>query len=257
LSSGTRLEKRWMKAELHSHCRLDPMDYRVCAHTPEQLLSRAAELGYEVLALTCHNKDIWTDSLSDYARNLGIILIPGMEVVTERTRHVLAYNFHTSPENLNTLGKIRERSCENTLMIAPHAFFPGSVCMGGLLEVNLDVFDAIEYSGFQVRGLNFNRRSAALARKAAKPLVGCGDIHYLWQLGRTFTWIYAEPCVQSVLSAVKQGFVRVQSSPLSWSEAAGWWATTLWRYAFPVNADPLHKTEDGRCLGAAQESMKP
>ena len=179
-----------------------------------------------------------------------------MEVVTERTRHVLAYNFHTAPENLNTLGKIRDRSCENTLVIAPHAFFPGPVCLRGLLEENLGVFDAIEYSGFRVRGLNFNRRSTNLSGESGKPLVGCGDIHYLWQLDRTFTWIYAEPCVQSVLGAVKQGLVRIQSSPLSWREAAGWWATTLWRYAFPVNPDPLNSIEDGRCLGAAQESIK-
>lgn len=240
MSRNINSEKRWLKAELHSHCSLDPTDYRICRHSPEQLISSAARLGFEVLAITCHNMDIWTDSLSDYARSFGITLIPGMEVTAEQTRHILVYNFHTGPENLNTLEKIRDRSREDTLVIAPHAFFPGPVCLRGLVKQNLEVFDAIECSGFQIRGLDFNRRSVRLAKQAGKPLVGCGDVHYLWQLGRTYTWIYAEPDARSIMGAVKQGLVRIQISPLSWAEAGSWWATTLWRYIFPANHTPSH-----------------
>jgi hypothetical protein len=214
----------------------------MCSHSPEQLISRAAELGYEILAITCHNKDVWTEDLADYARNLGIVLVPGMEVAVERTRHTLVYNFHTGPQNLNTLDKIRNRSRQDTLVIAPHAFFPGFTCLRGLLEKNPDVFDAIEYSGFQIQGLDYNRRSVVFSKETGKPLVGFGDIHYLWQLGRTFTWIYAEPDLQSIISAIKQGLVRIQISPLSWKEAVGWWTTALWRFFFPVNAHPSGKS---------------
>jgi predicted metal-dependent phosphoesterase TrpH len=269
LSDNSIQGRRWLKAELHAHCSLDPSDYRVCRHTPEQLISHAAKLGYNVLAITCHNKDIWTDRLSDYARNLGITLIPGMEVAAQR-RHVLVYNFHSGPENLNTLAKIRNHSRSDTLVIAPHPFFPGFVCLRGLVEKNLDVFDAIEYSGFHIRGLNFNRQGAKLAEKAGKPLVACSDVHHLWQLGRTFTWIYAEPEVESILSAIKEGAVRIRTSPYTVLEAAAWWATALWRYVFPVHpfpsdsvsgtavpAGPSDKIEDGRCFGAAQQGMKP
>ena len=126
-------------------------------------------------------------------------------------------------------------------MIAPHSFFPGSSCLRLLLEKNLHVFDAIECSGFLIRGIDFNRKSIAIAEKSGKPLVACGDVHYLWQLNRTVTWIYAEPNVQSILHAVKQGFVRVQVLPISWFKAFEWWTTTRWRYIFPVNpAPPKH-----------------
>ncbi len=244
MSPDGNSEKRWLKAELHAHCSLDPVDYRICRHSPEQLISRAAELGYEVLALTCHNRDIWTEGLADYARNAGIMLIPGMEVTAERTRHVLVFNFHTGHENLNSLDKIRNRSREDTLVIAPHAFFPGFACLRELLESNLDIFGAFEHSGFQIQGLNFNRRIVSFAKETGKPLVGCADVHHLWQLDRTFTWIYAEPEVESIIAAIKQGLVRVETAPLSWREAAGWWATAVWRYAFPVNAAP-----SGQALG--------
>jgi predicted metal-dependent phosphoesterase TrpH len=238
LNANIKPEKRWLKADLHTHCSLDPADYRVCSQSPKQLISHAAKLGYEVLAITCHNKDIWTESLSHYARNLGVVLIPGMEAAAERMHHTLVYNFHTGHENLNTLDKIRIRSRQETLVIAPHPFFPGPACLRGLLEKNPDVFDAIEYAGFHIRGLNFNRRSMDFCKKTGKPLVGCGDIHYLWQMDKTFTLIYAEPDILSIINAIKQGFVRIQTSPLSWLEAAGWWAATLWHYAFPVNEDP-------------------
>jgi predicted metal-dependent phosphoesterase TrpH len=230
--------KRWLKAELHSHCSLDPVDYRVCRYSPEELIDAAASHGYEVLAITCHDLDIWTEDLSDYARNLGVTLIPGMEVTAERKCHVLAYNFHTGPENLNRLNKIHERSTEDTLVVAPHSYYPGRACLRGLLEKNLHVFDAIECSGFLVRGVDFNRKSLRVAQRAAKPLVACADVHYLWQLGRTVTWIYAEADVRSILHSIKNGLTRIQMSPLSWLEAAGWWATTRWRCAFPVNSVP-------------------
>jgi predicted metal-dependent phosphoesterase TrpH len=254
------LEKRWLKAELHSHCNLDPIDYRICQYTPEQLIARAAKLHYDVLAITCHNKDIWTEDLSEYARNLGITLIPGMEVSVEKTRHVLAYNFHTGAENLNTLKKIRARSKEDTLVIAAHPFYPGRSCLRGLLEKNLGIFDAIEYSGFQVPGLNFNRKTLRLSAKTQKPVVGNGDVHYLWQLGRTFTWIYSEPQLLPILGAIRNGMVRYEQSNISWTMALSWWINNFWRRFSPANPSPdqlpLDEIEDGRCLGATQQGMQ-
>jgi len=230
--------KRWLKAELHSHCSLDPRDYKICRHSPDELIARAAALDYEVLAITCHDLDIWSDELSTYAASLGVTLIPGMEVSTEGTRHTLVYNFRTGCENLNTLAKIRARSHDDTLVIAAHPFFPGSACLGGLVEPNIEVFDALENSGFWTPQIDFNRRARQVAGRHRKPLVGNGDVHYLWQLGRTFTWIHAEPRVESIIGAVKEGQVRVCSAALSYSDVARFWAVTLWRAAFPVNPRP-------------------
>jgi predicted metal-dependent phosphoesterase TrpH len=248
LNIEAKSEKRWLKAELHSHCNMDPIDYRMCRYSPEQLILKAAELGYQVLAITCHNIDVWTEELSDYAQNLGITLIPGMEVTAERTRHTLVYNYHTSAENLNTLEKIRARSREDTLVIAPHPYFPGHSCLRRLLERNLGIFDAIECSGFQISGMNFNRRALKLSTKTQKPVVGNGDVHYLWQLGRTFTWIYAEPRVDSILSAIRSGMVRFEQSNISWLLAATFWAKTIWSHIFPANASPQSGTGTDKLL---------
>ena len=244
---------------MHTHCNLDPQDHGLCRFSPEQLIQKAAGLDFEVLSITCHDLNVWTPDLADYAWLWGITLIPGMEVTVEKKRHILVYNSDEDPKTLNNLEKIRASRSDKTLIVAPHPYFPGRSCLGGLLKKNLDLFDAIEFSGFLVRGLNFNRKSVELAKKGFKPLVGFGDIHYLWQLGRTFTWIYAEPRVESIIDAIRHGLVRVQVSPLSWIEAAGWWGTTLWRTLLPAKSPPStssDKIEDGRSFGTPQESME-
>lgn len=246
-------EPRWLKAELHSHCSLDPVDYKLCHYSPEDLIAKAAGLGYEVLAITCHDLDIWTSELSEYAESLGVTLIPGMEVTTEGLKHTLVYNFRTDPENLDTLGKIRTLSREDTLVIAPHPYFPTANCLKGLLDQNINLFDAIEVSGFFAPGLDFNRRSKMIAEVRNKPLVGNGDVHYLWQLGRTFTWIYAAPKLYSVIDAIKHGRVRVESSALSYREIAEWWATALWRKIFPAHPAPTRGKRQGLGLDSVNE----
>ena len=230
--------ERWLKAELHAHCSLDPHDYRMCAHSPEELIREAASRGYEVLAITCHNLDVWSRELSEYAESLGITLIPGMEVLAEERFHTLVYNFRTSWENLSTFGKIRARRGPDTLVVAPHPYYPAWTSLGHQVEKNIDLFDAIEFSGFFTRLVDFNRHAVQTGLKHGKPLIGNSDAHLLWQLGRTFTWILAEPEVRSVIGAIKRGKVRIESNALSFREAASWWATALWRCFSPVHSRP-------------------
>jgi predicted metal-dependent phosphoesterase TrpH len=240
---------RWLKAEMHSHCSLDPVDYAICKHSPEELIDEAARQRFDVLAITCHDLDVWSRALSEYAASKGIILIPAMEVTTEVSRHTLVYNFQAGAENLNTLVKIRSQLRPDNLVVAAHPYFPGNRCLRGLVEPNIDLFDAIESSGFYTRAIDFNRRARQVARRHGKAMIGNGDIHFLWQLGRTFTWIYSEPSVIPILRAVKAGNVRVESAPLSEVEAARWWFTALWRKVFPVNPVPR-----GRDLVAARSN---
>jgi hypothetical protein len=71
-----------------------------------------------------------------------------------------------------------------------------------MLERNIEVFDAIEASGFYAPGLDFNRRARQIAAAHSKPVVGNADVHRLWQLDRTYTWICSKPDVVSILRSV-------------------------------------------------------
>src|SRR5438552_10204702 len=65
-----------LKADFHIHTREDPHDF--IRYTAVELLAEAARQGFQVLALTCHNKRIHTDELPRRAAALGMLLIPGV-----------------------------------------------------------------------------------------------------------------------------------------------------------------------------------
>ena len=69
---------RPLKADLHLHTAEDPND-RV-SYTAKELISKAADQGFEVLAITNHQCLTFNQRLSAYARERGILLIPGMEI---------------------------------------------------------------------------------------------------------------------------------------------------------------------------------
>jgi len=70
-----------LKADFHIHTREDPHDF--IRYTAVELLAEAARQGFEVLALTCHNKRIHNEDLRKRAEDLGILLIPGVEAAIE------------------------------------------------------------------------------------------------------------------------------------------------------------------------------
>lgn len=232
------MAERWLKMDLHCHCNLDPRDHRMCDASPEALIAEAGRLGYQVLAITCHNLDIWSRELAKYAEGQGITLIPGMEVDVEGRRHALLYNFDGSARDLSTLSAIRKRRRKDTLVIAPHPFFPAPSSLGSLVEKNLEVFDAVECSGFFTTRLDFNREARRLALRHRIPMVGNADVHFLWQLGKTFSRVYAEADILSIIEAIKQNRVQVERHALTLAEVCRFWGDALGRILLPQKRVP-------------------
>jgi hypothetical protein len=83
-----------------------------------------------------------------------------------------------------------------------------------MLNLHADLFDAVEWSYFWTRGLNFNARAASWAGAQGKPVVGNSDLHDLRQLGRTCSYVYAERDADAICSAIRSGRVTLQTSPV-------------------------------------------
>lgn len=205
----------WLKADLHIHTSEGPE--RIIRWTPRELIDVATRAGYRVLSITDHDRLTYNSSLAGYARDRGIVLIPGVEATISR-RHVLLYNFSHSFEGLHTFGDIRRRKGPQSLVIAPHPFFPGPTSLRQLLAENLDLFDAIEYCHFYAAWFNRNRPALRLAQRCDLPLVGNSDAHLPCQFGTTYSLVQADPSPEGVLSAIRAGRVRVVSRPLKGSE---------------------------------------
>lgn len=206
-----------LKVELHAHTADDPID-RI-PHTSFELIDRAAALGYGALAITLHDRQLDVTSLTPYAAERRVVLIPGIERSIQG-RHVLLVNFPADAAQVRSFEDVERLKRQHPgLVIAPHPFFPARHCLRGLMDRFADLFDAVEYNAMFTRSLNFNRRAVRWAERHQKPLVGNGDVHRLHQLGTTFSLVDAAPHPDAICEAIRSGRVRIETRPLSWSRA--------------------------------------
>ena len=208
-----------LKVELHSHSADDPVD-RI-GHTTLELIERAAELCYDALAVTLHDRQLDLRPLQDHAASRGITLIPGIERTIEG-KHVLLLNFRRGAEEVCSFEDLaRLKAQEAGLVIAPHPFFPTGSCLRGLMDRYASLFDAVEYNAMFTSTVNFNRQAERWAARHGKPLVGNGDVHRLRQLGTTYSLIEAERHPDAICEAIRAGRVQVEARPISLVQAAG------------------------------------
>jgi len=201
-----------LKVDLHLHSSEDPVD--VIDHDAHQLIDRAAELAFDALALTLHDRDLRDPALASYAHDRGILLVPGVERTIEG-RHVVLLNFPDRTDHVRTFADLADlRRARNGLVIAAHPYFPDTTCLRSRLDRHAELFDAVEWSYFWMRGLNFNTKAARFAVRHGKSLVANSDLHDLRQLGRTYSLVDADRDPDSICAAIREGRVSIHTSPV-------------------------------------------
>jgi predicted metal-dependent phosphoesterase TrpH len=208
-----------LKVELHTHTSDDPLD-RI-PHTTAQLIDHAADLGYDAVAITLHDRQLDLSPWQAQAARRGLVLIPGIERTIDG-KHVLLLNFSKRSEEVRSFDDLATlKRGERGLVIAPHAFFPNATCLGpSLMDRHAALFDVVEYNAMFTYGVNFNVAARRWADAHGKPMVGNGDVHRLRQLGSTFSLVDAAPDPASICEAIRQDRVTVVAQPLSWLNTA-------------------------------------
>ncbi len=206
------MSKKWLKVDLHIHTREDPKDN--ITYNAFELIARAASLGFDAIAITNHNRITLNSELKDEASKLNLILIPGTEVNCEG-RHVLVLNppFNPSQRKL-TWFDLEAMRTDDSLIIAPHPYFPGFKSLFQLLDKYNHLFDAIEFSAFYNNFFNPNIKAIEASQKYSKPLIASSDAHNLWQLGTSFTLVEAERSGKDIIQAIKKNRIKICSRPL-------------------------------------------
>jgi predicted metal-dependent phosphoesterase TrpH len=202
---------RPLKADLHLHTAEDPLD-RV-RYTAKELISKAADEGFDVISITNHHQMTFNQDLLSYAQKRGILLIPGIEMTIQR-RHVLVLNPppHKMCSDFFSLSKLRR---PETLIVAPHPYFPGTHSLNGRLLKHRSLFDALEYCHFYSPRINFNQKAIEVCQSHGFPLIGNSDAHFLSQFGTTYSLIYAEKNLESIFTAIRAKRVEVVTRPLT------------------------------------------
>ena len=208
----------WIKLDLHIHTLDDPKD--VIDYSAHQLLKRAKELGFGVLAITLHDAVFDRAEVFADAAALGILLIPAAEVRLQGADAILL-NVTAAEvaglKNFDDLRQLRARRGLSIFTIAPHPFYVLGGSIGERLLDEIDCFDAIELCHFHKGLLNPNRRAAKVAAQFGKPLIATSDAHQLHAFGRHYTSIPRPSglTVENVFAALRGGSLRLTSPPAS------------------------------------------
>lgn len=206
-----------LKTDLHLHTKEDPLDGIRINYSAKELIDYAAELSFDVISITNHNRVSYSNELKDYAEKKGILLIPGAEIKING-KEVLVYNiFQEDIEKIKTFDDLRKIKNDNNLIIAPHPYFMLPQCLKKDLDRNIDLFDAIEYSYFYINLLNRNKKAVKTAKKYKKPLIGNSDAHFLWQMNRNYSLVDSKKDTVSVINSIKNNKIKLVARPLSFA----------------------------------------
>ena len=208
-----------LKTNLHLHTNDDPEDH--VEYSAYDVIDRAASLGFDALAITCHNRFAWKEEYASYAADQDITLIRGIESTIsetpeERGKHVLILGAQPDIEHVRTFDDLAEYKDQypEIVIVAPHPYFDPFLSLQGLAEKHIDLFDAVEHSWFYSRWLNRNKKAIALAKAYQKPLIATSDTHFLDHLNEHFTYVDApDRSESSILRSIKNGSVTIQTRP--------------------------------------------
>ncbi len=198
-----------LKVDLHLHTSEDPY-HGYIQYNARELIDNMSELGYDVIAITNHGEVTYDQDLANYAKEKGLLLIPGAELVIEG-KEVLVLNIKSADgiKKFSDLEKLKD-----VLIIAPHPFYPKRRCLRSKLAKNISLFDAVEFCYYSKVMSPFNKKAIKASKKYGKTLMGASDAHALLQLDYTYSLVDSEKEIFSIFDAVKQGKVKVVSRPL-------------------------------------------
>jgi predicted metal-dependent phosphoesterase TrpH len=234
------------KSSLHLHTAEDPTEQGFVKYTIYELIDRASALDFKILALTCHNFFAYKNEYGDYAKNKGILLIPGIEITIKKNdgtdAHVVVLNCNAGAKKIKNLNDLKEykKSHPEIFIIAAHPNFHFNVSLGlKTLEENIEIFDAIENSWFYCWLINLNNGAKRIAKKYHKPFIATADLHQIKGLNQDYALIEAENLTPSaIFTAIKNNRFTNYSEPKSLYLMFEFvWQTLLYQFTKPKSSE--------------------
>jgi predicted metal-dependent phosphoesterase TrpH len=203
------------KAALHLHVKGDPVDN--IKYTAKEAILRAKDLGFEVIAITCHKKFVCTQEDIDFGKQNGVLVIPGIEAEIDG-KELLILNVDKDIKEVNTFEKLKDYRYKNpnTFTIAPHPYHYLPACLGKLIYKHTDLIDALEWSYFYSKLINPNKKVAKAAKDLNKPIIGTSDTHNLNHFDHTYCVIHAEELTtESIIKSLRENRVDLHTKSFS------------------------------------------
>ncbi|MDE2744913.1 MAG: PHP domain-containing protein [Chloroflexota bacterium] len=196
-----------MLIDMHTHTSVFSTDSNLLPH---EALERAAERGLDGVMLTEHDV-VWpADRTARLAEQVGILVLPGVEVTTE-LGHILVYGLTEPFPRITDSKRLRDYCNERqALMYLAHpARDPGL----RVPRAAMDLFDGVE-------GLNGcdgplqNQSASSRGRSRPLPPIGGSDSHALHEVGTAATEFEAEiRSLEDLMAALRSGEYQPTALP--------------------------------------------
>ena len=210
-----------LKTNLHFHTSDDPQDK--VPYSFYEGIDAAYRAGFEVIALTCHRKLVWSTDYESYAASKSILLVGGVEIEIGR-KHVVILNCDATAEELSAWNELEayRKNHPEIFVLAPHPYFYGNFSLKRGLDRHIHLFDAIEHSWFYSKWFNRNKRGEAAAKKYNKPFIATSDTHDLKFLDRGYAIIETRSkTTPAIFDAIREKNFTNVTQPSSFPEMAG------------------------------------
>jgi predicted metal-dependent phosphoesterase TrpH len=191
---------RNMRFDLHIHSN-HSLDSGL---TIDDILKRAVEKDLDGIAICDHNTITGNFLARKRAKdlNLPLIVIPGVEVSTTQGHLIVLGARGSVPPDLSPQETISIARQLGGVIIAAHPFKKRS--LGNVKGLDVDAIET-----FNSRCIfRENKKAEKMALELGKPQVGGSDSHMLSTIGIGYTEIDAQPYVESVLKAIREGKTR-------------------------------------------------
>jgi len=189
-----------LACDLHVHTRFS----KDGESTVEAVLARAAAAGLAAVAITDHD----TLEGARYAARLAdppVLVIPGMEVTTA-DGHLIALGVsELVPRGRGVLETIELVHAQGGIAILPHPYHRLRHAVGFREREAIGAADAVEVFNSRYIVGSANRKAARRAARIGKPGVGGSDSHHARYVGYGRTLVDAEPEVDAILTAIREG----------------------------------------------------
>jgi predicted metal-dependent phosphoesterase TrpH len=169
----------------------------------EEIIKRAEKVGLDAIAVADH--DTVDGAIAALNISTRLIIIPGIEIST-RQGHIIALGITEKiPSGLDVMDTIIHAHQKGALVILPHPYHMWRHGVGRKLRSALFAVDAIEVFNSRYIVGSANLKAARMARRIGKPCVGGSDAHNARYIGFGRTLVDAEPNVESILQAIREG----------------------------------------------------
>ena len=178
---------------------------------------RCREEGLDGFAVTDH--DILAEVPNEFSENIGIIIIPGMEVSADGA-HILAFDIEEPiPPRLSVPETVDLIHDQGGIAIIAHPYSVFRTWVSGR-EIEEARFDGVEVANASQFPYGWMlSKNTALAKRLGLPRTGGSDAHIPRTIGRAYTILEVETRnVEGVLRALRKGDAEARGRGITLAE---------------------------------------